>query len=259
MFDMELIDASPRKGKLGGAYSSPNYITKECYILQSYNNTMEDVSILAHELGHAIHGNLVMKAQPLMNYYNSLCIMECASEFARFLVVDKLKTTVSEEAKKKILFQQLEDLCILVYEVASRIIFEKSLYKSIEDGDYLDADKITKLFAQSRRKYFSEFIEFLPEQDLDWMWKPHYFRSEPRFYNYPYVFAELTVLSLYNKYKKEGDDFKPKFQKFLAAGSSRSPEQLVKDMGMDLTDKQFWQMGFDEIRNILNEVKSLFI
>lgn len=258
MFDMELIDASPRKGKRGGAYCSSNYITKECYILQSYSGTMDDVTTLAHELGHAVHGNFVMKSQPMVNYSYSFCIAECASEFARFLVVDKLKNIVSEEEKKEILFKQLEEFCIVIYEVASRILFEKSLYRAIENGEYLDAEKITNLFAKSRKDYFGEAIEFLPEQDSDWMWKPHYFRNTLRFYNYPYVFAELTVLSLYNKYKKEGDSFKPKFENFLAAGASKSPEELVKDMGMDLMDRNFWKMGFDEIRTVLTDVKLLF-
>lgn len=89
------------------------------------------------------------------------------------------------------------------------------------------------------------------------MWKPHYF-IDLRFYNYPYVFAELIVLALYNKFKSEGESFKPKFKDFLAAGSSKSPQELVKDMGIDLTTKEFWQMGLDEMRAILRDVKSLF-
>ena len=100
-------------------------------------------------------------------------------------------------------------------------------------------------------------IDFLPEQKHDWMWKPHYFRTDLRFYNYPYVFAELVVLALFNKYKKEGKPFVQKFKNFLGAGSSKSPYELVKEMGMDLTKVDFWQMGFEEIRSLLEEIKQL--
>ncbi|MFW9904326.1 MAG: M3 family metallopeptidase, partial [Candidatus Thorarchaeota archaeon] len=258
MFTENHIDASPRKGKRGGAFCSTNEYAKECFILQSYNETFDDLSTLTHEMGHAIHGYSCLEAQTLLNWDISFCIAECASEFARFLLIDKMKETVPDPQKRVILFNHLEDLVIAIFEVGSRTQFEKSLYSAIEAGKYLNTEKISELFLKSRIDYFSDAIQFLPQQKYDWMWKPHYFRIDLRFYNYPYVFAELIVLALYNKYKKEEDAFKPKFKAFLAAGSSKSPQELVKKMGMDLTTKEFWQMGLDEIRAILNEVKGLF-
>jgi len=258
MFTENHIDASPRKGKRGGAFCSTNEYAKECFILQSYNETLDDVSTLAHEMGHAIHGYLCLEAQTLLNWDISFCIAECASEFSRFLLIDKMRETVTDSQKRVILLNHLEDLAITIFEVGSRTQFEKSLYSAIEAGEYLNTEKISDLFLKSRTDYFGDAIEFLPQQKYDWMWKPHYFRIDLRFYNYPYVFAELIVLALYNKYKSEGESFKPKFKAFLAAGSSKSPQEIVKDMGMDLTTKEFWQMGLDEIRGILNDVKTLF-
>ncbi|UCG02588.1 MAG: hypothetical protein JSW11_01070 [Candidatus Heimdallarchaeota archaeon] len=258
MFIENHIDASPRKGKRGGAFCSTNEYAKECFILQSFNETFDDISTLAHEMGHAIHGYLTVEAQTLINWDISYCIAECASEFVRFLLIDNMKETVTDSQKRVILFNHLEDLAISIFEVGSRTQFEKSLYSAIEAGEYLDTEKISKLFLKSRTDYFGDAIEFLPQQKHDWMWKPHYFRIDLRFYNYPYVFAELIVLALYNKFRKEGESFKPEFKDFLAAGSSKSPQELVKDMGMDLTKKEFWQMGLDEMRTILKDVKSLF-
>lgn len=258
MFKENHVDASPRKGKRGGAFCSTNEYAKECFILQSFNNTFDDLSTLAHEMGHAIHGYLSLEAQTLINQDISFCIAECASEFVRFLLIDKMKELVADSQKSNILFNHLEDLAIVIFEVGSRTQFEKSLYSAIEAGEYLNTEKISELFLKSRTGYFGDAIEFLPQQKYDWMWKPHYFRIDLRFYNYPYVFAELIVLALYNKFKSEGDLFKPKLKAFLAAGASKSPQELVKDMGMDLTTKEFWQMGLDEIRTILRDVKSLF-
>ncbi len=258
MFEEHHIDASPRKGKRGGAFCSTNEYAKECFILQSFNETFNDLSTLAHEMGHAIHGYLTLEAQTLINWDISFCIAECASEFVRFLLIDKMKEVVDNSQKRTILYNHLEDLAIIIFEVGSRTQFEKSLYSAIEAGEYLNVEKISELFLKSRKDYFGDTIEFLPQQKYDWMWKPHYFRIDLRFYNYPYVFAELIVLALYNKFKSEGESFKPKFKAFLAAGSSKSPQELVKDMGMDLTTKEFWQMGLDEMRSILRDVKSLF-
>ncbi|MHA2245654.1 MAG: M3 family metallopeptidase [Candidatus Hodarchaeales archaeon] len=258
MFKENHIDASPRKGKRGGAFCSTNDYAKECFILQSYNNTFDDLSTLAHEMGHALHGYLSLEAQTPINRDISYCIAECASEFVRFLLIDKKKEVVDDSQKSTILYNHLEDLAISVFEVGSRTQFEKSLYSAIEAGEYLNTEKISKLFLKSRTDYFGDSIDFLPQQKYDWMWKPHYFITDFRFYNYPYVFAELIVLALYNKFKKEGESFKPKFKSFLADGSSKSPQELVKDMDMDLSTKEFWQMGLDEMRDILREVKSLF-
>ncbi len=256
MFEENHIDASPRKGKRGGAFCDMNEYTNECFILQSYNETFDDLSTLAHEMGHAIHGYLMLEAQTHLNREISFCIAECASEFVRFLLIDKMKESTDEQQKRTVLYNHLEDLAISIFEVGSRIQFEKSLYSAIEAGEYLTTEKISDLFFKSRKDYFGDSIEFLPQQKYDWMWKPHYFRIDLRFYNYPYVFAELIVLALYNKFKSEGDSFKPKFKAFLAAGSSKSPLELVKEMGMDLTTKEFWQMGLNEMRSLLEEVRS---
>jgi oligoendopeptidase F len=260
MFEENHIDASPRKGKRGGAFCASDYISKECFILQSYNETFDDVGILAHELGHAIQGELVMNSQTTLNYEYSYCVGECASEFGRFLLIDKIKSSTNADEKNRmftLLFKNLEELCITIFEVGSRIQFEKSLYKAIESGEYLNADTISELFEKSRVDYFGDAIKFLPQQKYDWIWKPHYFRTTLRFYNYPYVFAELVVLALFNKYKKEGKSFNKKFKKFLGAGSSKSPYELINEMGMDPTTVEFWKTGFDEIRSLLEEIKQL--
>ncbi|MFX0014093.1 MAG: M3 family metallopeptidase [Promethearchaeota archaeon] len=258
MFKENHIDASPRKGKRGGAFCSANDYAKECFILQSFNHTFDDLSTLAHEMGHAIHGYLTLGAQTLINRDISYCIAECASEFVRFLLIDRMKEKVADFQKRIILFNHLEDLAISIFEVGSRTQFEKSLYQAIKAGEYLNTEKISDLFLKSRTNYFGDSIQFLPQQKYDWMWKPHYFRIDLRFYNYPYVFAELIVLALYNKFKSEGDSFKLNFKAFLAAGSSKSPQELVKDMDMDLTTKEFWQLGLNEMRAILRDIKNLF-
>ncbi|MHA1444705.1 MAG: M3 family metallopeptidase, partial [Candidatus Hodarchaeales archaeon] len=170
----------------------------------------------------------VNKQKPL-NDALSYCIAEVASEFGRFLFVDHfLEHTHDKDVKKFIRFNHLETLAIICFEVGSRTTFEKSLYDAIESGEYLDGEKISDLFVKARKKFFGDAIEFLPEQRYDWIWKPHYYRTDLRYYNYPYYYAELLVMALYNKFKKEGDKFIPQFKNLLSTGGSESALQLGK-------------------------------
>jgi oligoendopeptidase F len=259
MFEENHIDASPRKGKRAGAYCSSFKFKKEAVILMSFTEIFGDVETLAHEMGHAVHSYLSAKKQKPLNNALSYCIAEVASEFGRFLFVDYfLGQTKDEIVKKFILFNHLETLAIICFEVGSRTTFEKSLYDAIEAGEYLDGEKISELFLASREKFFGEAIEFLPEQKYDWIWKPHYYRTDLRYYNYPYYYAELFVMALYNKYKKEGDKFVPQFKELLSAGGSKSSLELGKSMGIDLESKEFWQQGIKEFETILKKTKELF-
>ena len=259
MFEENHIDASPRKGKRAGAYCSSFTLSKEAFILMSFTEVFSDVQTLAHEMGHAVHSYLSTKRQKTLNNAISYCMAEVASEFGRFLFVDYfLKHTEDDEVKKFILFNHLETLAVICFEVGSRTTFEKSLYDAIESGDYLDGEKISDLFVKARNKFFGGAIEFLPEQRYDWIWKPHYYRVDLRYYNYPYYYAELLVMALYNKYKKEGDEFIPKFKEFLEAGGSKSSFELGKTMGIDLESKKFWLQGMKEFETILNATKKLF-
>ncbi|MFW9916845.1 MAG: M3 family metallopeptidase, partial [Candidatus Thorarchaeota archaeon] len=157
----------------------------------------------------------------------------------------------------EILFTTLERLMTVVFEVTSRVRIEQGLYSAIENDIFLDAEKISKIFWHARNMYFGDAIEWLPEQVYEWCWKPHYYDVERRFYNYPYVFGELLVLALYEKYRQEGASFIPKYKAFLAAGGTKSPQEHAKEFGLDLTKREFWEAGIAEIRRLLTEFKAL--
>ncbi len=261
-FDENRIDASPRHGKRAGAFCSSDYSSQSAFILQSFNENVGSVITLAHELGHACHAHYYGKNQSYFNTDTSFALAEIASEFGSMLVTDKLLTTIENDSiKRSILFNQLlgySGFLTAVFEVGSRTYFEKSLYEAIENGKYLDPPKIADLFMESRKKYFGDAVEWLPEHKWAWCWKPHYFRTDLRFYNYPYVFAELVVLSLYGQFKKEGkESYVPKFKKLLSAGSSKSPLELGKEIGVDMANPAFWELGIGEIRRLLEELKKL--
>ncbi|MFX1481389.1 MAG: hypothetical protein ACFFCI_25195, partial [Promethearchaeota archaeon] len=99
--------------------------------------------------------------------------------------------------------------------------------------------------------------EWFEEMDWEWSMKPHYYIPNFRFYNYPYVYAQLFVYALYQTYKEEGSDFVPKFKKLLAAGGSLSPEALGKIVGLDITKQDFWELGIKQYEDFVNQLEYL--
>ncbi len=255
MFDRQRIDAEIRKGKTSGAFCSNWSAGESAYVLQSYNGRMNDVYTLAHELGHAIHSYLCTRAQVPSNQEIGNCIAECGSIFGELLLTeDLLKNAKSDEEKKTVLAAVLDGFGIATFQVSARYFFERSLYEAIESGKFLDGETISSLWVEARDRIFGDAVDWLPEMNWEWTMKPHYFMANFRFYNYPYVFAQLFVFALYRLYKEQGEAFIPKFKKLLAAGSSESPAQLGADLGFDIRTEEFWQKGMDQAKEFIDQL-----
>ena len=258
MFVNNRIDSIPRQAKVSGAFCSTWYTGKSAFILLSFQNNIDTVSTLAHELGHSVHAYLSTKKQNLLSQSPPMVLAETASEFGRMLFVENyLKTSTNEITKKKILFQAVEELMITIFEVGSRFRFEEKLYSAIEKGEYLSPAKINDLFWQARKMYFGDAITWHPELSNQRHCKPHNYLVALRFYNYPYVYAEKIVLVLFNKYRTECASFVPKYKTFLANGGSKSPLDLAKDMGIDLNSEKFWSSSLSEVERLFKELKVL--
>ena len=256
MFNNHRIDSLPRKTKASGAFCTPFYKGKSAFILQSYSKTISDVSTTAHELGHAIQDYLMHEEQTMYNTFIPNVLAEAAGEFCSILFAKTLLSSLDgEEDKKAIRYGLLQNLFITIFEVGSRYIFENKLYDAIEKGLYLNGERITELLWEARGEYYGKSLNWMPEQAYHWCWKSHYYIAGYRFYNYPYVFSELLAIALYNLYARDGKEFVPKFKAFLAAGSSKSPYDILIKLGIDITSKEFWDGGFNLLSEMLKEFK----
>ena len=257
-FTQHRIDAKPRKTKRSGAFCASFFDGKTSFILQSFDDTIDNAQTTAHELGHYIHNAMMVKRLTPQNMQIPNVLAEAAGQFCSMLFTDVfLKRAATELEKKAILFRALESTFSIIFEVGSRFRFEEKLYQAIERKEYLDAEKINTLFWEARHIYFGDAINWLPEQVYQWPWKPHYYIASYRFYNYPYIFSELLALVLYNQYKTQGTAFIPKLKGFLEAGSAKSPADILAGMDFDISAKSFWQAGFEEIKRLLAEIKAL--
>ena len=221
MFNKNHIDATPRFGKRNGAFCASYYNGKSAYILQSFNGTLSDVFTLAHELGHATHDWYASRSQTPLNMSIPSIVAETASIFGELLLTDLLLDEAKSDAERKaVLCLVLDEAGMTAFQVTARVWFEQALYASIQKDEFLDYPTICSHWTKARDRIFGDAVTWFPEMQAEWTMKPHYYMANYRFYNYPYVYAQMFVYSLYERYLEEGKAFVPKLQQALSAGSS---------------------------------------
>ena len=258
MFTKRRIDATPRFGKRNGAFCASWYHGKSAFILQTFNGTLTDVFTLAHELGHATHDYYMSRVQTPMNTSVSSTVAETASIFGELLLTDLLLDEAkSDEQRKAVLCLVLDEAGMTAFQVTARVWFEQALYGSILKGEYLDYPTICKHWTGARDRIYGDAVKWLTEMEAEWTMKPHYYRPNYRFYNYPYVYAQMLVYSLYERYTKEGNIFVPKLVQALSAGSSVTPLEIGKIVGLDVEDPNFWKGGLKVFERFVSDLEKV--
>ena len=255
MFENKWIDAEVRRFKRGGAYCHGALPGHHPYILMSYNDDLDNVYTLAHELGHAIHDFYSGRRQTLLNYHPPLVAAETASVFAEMLLTRKLLREVQErDLRIAILTGVLEDFFATIHTQNYYTRFELEAHRAGAQ-ERLSAEQLCELWTQQRRAMYGEAVDFLPEQKWYWAAIPHFIHT--RFYCYAYTFGALLVLSLFQRYEEEGPAFIPRYVGLLEAGGAQAPEDLTRQMGLDIRQPRFWEGGFAVIERLLHELRAL--
>jgi oligoendopeptidase F len=256
MFEKRHVDGEVRKGKESGAWCASWVAGKSAYILQSFNEKLGDVYTLAHELGHAVHAYLGSRTQKPRNLQIGSCIAETGSVFGELLLTERLlKNAATTEEKQAILANVLDEFGMAAFQVSARVFFEQSLYEAIQGGRFLDGETVAGLWVAARDRIYGEAVEWLEAMKWEWTMKPHYYLANYRFYNYPYVYAQLFVFALYRLYREQGPAFVPKLKRILAAGSSRSPADLAAELGFDVRKEAFWQKGMEQAKEFVDALE----
>ncbi|MGB0909736.1 MAG: M3 family oligoendopeptidase [Nitrospirales bacterium] len=247
----EHLDAQTRPGKMSGAfcYSVTPQLTP--YVLMSFNGQPRDVSTLAHELGHAVHGMLAHQ-HSVLTFHSSLPLAETASIFGEQLLSENfLSQEKKTTAKRALLVNQLDDLYATIVRQAYFVEFERTAHQMIGEGATVDA--LAKAYLDLLREQFGRSVQVSKEFQWEWLAIPHIFASP--FYCYAYSFGNLLVLALYQRYKQEGQTFIPKYLQLLSAGGSASPESLLTPLKVDIRSEYFWQEGFNRIQDLIQDLE----
>ncbi|MCL1977003.1 MAG: M3 family oligoendopeptidase [Candidatus Bathyarchaeota archaeon] len=258
MFTKRHIDATPRFGKRNGAFCANYYNGKSAYILQSFNGTLSDVFTLAHELGHATHDWYMGHNQTPLNVSVPSIVAETASIFGELLLTDLLLVEAKTNAERKaVLCLVLDEAGMTAFQVTARVWFEQALYNSVEQDEFLDYKTICSHWTKARDCIFGDAIEWFPEMEAEWTMKPHYYMANYRFYNYPYVYAQMFVYSLYERYLEEGKAFVPKLKKALSAGSSLSPLEIGQTVSLNPQAPDFWNGGLKVFEDFIKDLEKI--
>jgi oligoendopeptidase F len=258
MFAKQRIDAPPRFGKRNGAFCASYYTGKSAFILDNFAGTLNDVYTLAHELGHATHDYYASRSQTMLNTSIPSVVAETASIFGELLLTDLLlEEARSAGERRQVLCMVLDEAGMTAFQVTARVWFEQTLYSSIKRDEYLDYKTICSHWTSARDRIFGEAVTWFPEMEAEWTMKPHYYMANYRFYNYPYVYAQMFVYALYEEYLEEGKAFVPKLKQALSAGSSVSPLEIGRVVGLDVAALEFWGNGLKVFERFIEDLQKI--
>ena len=252
VFNENHIDSSVRQGKRDGAFCSTLTPKITPYVLVNFTGKSRDVFTLAHELGHAVHSQAAQNRSILVQDA-PLPLAETASTFSELLLYDNLSDKISDDEKKIVLSEKIDDLYATILRQSFFTIFEVDAHKQIGEGTTVD--EISKTYLQNLKEQFGNSVSLSEDFAIEWSCIPHFYHTP--FYCYAYSFGNLLALSLFHRYKKEGKDFVPAYINILAAGGSKKPEKLLSEYGFDIRSSKFWQEGFDYVDEQVKALSSL--
>lgn len=254
-FERRWIDAPPRPGKYGGAFSHGTVPSVHPYILLNYEARPRDVMTLAHELGHGVHQKL-SGVQGLLQADTPLTTAETASVFGEMLVFQSLMAQENDpQVRLGMLTAKIEDSFATAFRQIAMNRFEDAIHTARRTEGELTAERFGELWLATQRAMFGDSVTLTDDYGLWWSYIPH-FISTPG-YVYAYAFGELLVLALYARYREVGPGFADAYIEMLSKGGSDWPHAIVAPLGADLTDPTFWKGGLQILEDLVREAEDL--
>ncbi|HMD56306.1 MAG TPA: M3 family oligoendopeptidase [Solirubrobacteraceae bacterium] len=252
-FDERRIDAPVRPAKRGGAFAAAAVPSVYPYVLLNYTARRRDVLTLAHELGHGVHFALAAR-QGVFHQHTPLTLAETASVFGETIVFGRLLEQDSDPGSRlALLAENLEDMIATVFRQVAMNRFEALVHEQRREQGELSVAHFGQLWEQSQAEMFGDSVEITEGYRSWWSYIPHFIGSPG--YVYAYAYGQLLALSVYERYRQIGPEFVPSYLELLAAGGSRSPEELGQIVGVDLADPGFWQSGLDLVERQLTQAE----
>lgn len=251
------VEAENRSGKRQGAFCTGFATKMESRVFMTYTSTLDNVSTLAHELGHAYH-SWVLKDQPYFLQDYPMNLAETASTFAEAVLAERrLAESQSREEKLSILDHMLADAVAYLMNIHARFLFENNFHRERIEGE-LPAARISELMLAAQKTAYLESLADDGWYPDFWISKLHFYISGLPFYNFPYTFGYLLSTGLYALSQGAGDKFPDQYRKLLVATGCMETEPAVQSTtGYDLAEPMFWEKSLDIIERRVGQFLEL--
>lgn len=251
--DERWIDVFETDNKRCGAYSSGTYGTKP-FVLLNYSKTAHDVFTIAHELGHSIHSYYSRKSQPFAKSHYEIFVAEVASTVNEVLLLkDMIKKATDKQFKKYLLAYYLDMFRTTVFRQTMFAEFEKEAHDMEARGEALTTSALSDMYYALNKKYYGPSVEHNEEIAFEWARIPHFYDA---FYVYKYATGLTSAVSIARNILANEEYFNS-YKKFLCAGSSASPYEILTWTGVDLASKKPFEDAMKEFRDTLAQLEAI--
>lgn len=248
------IDVYENQGKRSGAYSWGCYDSHP-YVLLNYNNTLDSMFTLAHEMGHALHSYFSDKNQDYIYAQYKIFVAEVASTTNEALLMNYiLKNTQEKKMKMYLINHYLEQFRTTIYRQTMFAEFEKITHEKVEAGEALTADSLSEIYLELNGEYYGDGVKLDEYIEMEWARIPHFYSS---FYVYKYATGFSAATALSNMIINKEDQAKERYLEFLKSGGSDYPIELLKKVGVDMTTPKPIEQALKVFEGLLDEMEKL--
>jgi oligoendopeptidase F len=246
------IDVGPREGKRGGAFCM-SVRGDESRVLLNWSGTVDGVSTLAHELGHAYH-NTQLADRTALQRQTPMALAETASIFCETVLLQSLLTTADDARRLVLLETDLQGACQVVVDIHSRFLFERAVFEK-RAARALSVAELRELMTWAQLESYGDGLDADHLHHDMWAVKPHYYATA--FYNWPYTYGLLFGIGLYAQYREDPDRFRSGYDDLLSATGLATAAELGQRFGIDVADEAFWASSLRVLEERVEEFEAL--
>lgn len=252
------VDVYPSDGKISGAYSNGGVYDAHPYILLNYNGKYDDVSTLAHELGHTMHSYFSNKHQPYPTSHYSIFVAEVASTFNEALLMDYLlKTIKDDDTRLSLLGNYLDGVRGTVFRQVQFSEFELQIHQAAEKGEALTGERFNDMYAALVKRYYGHDRNVCTVDDeitVEWAHIPHFYY---RFYVYQYATSFTASVALSERVLAGDKETTQRYLELLSSGGSDYPIELLKKAGVDMTTSYPFELTIQKMKRVMDEIETI--
>jgi oligoendopeptidase F len=257
-FEQRWIDVYPTPGKRSGAYSNGSAYDVHPYILLNFNGQYDDVSTMAHEMGHALHSYYANKTQPFPLAEYSTFVAEVASTFNEALLIQKmLREIKDDDTKLSLLMNYLDGIKGTVFRQTQFAEFELRMHEMAERGEPLTGDAFTKLYGDILKEYYGHDKGICQIDDLytvEWAYIPHFYYN---YYVYQYSTSFTAATALAEEVRRGDEGAAQRYLRFISAGGSDYPIAVLKEAGVDMTTAEPFKKTMAVMNRTMDEIEAI--